>query len=114
MPAVAIVGHNWPIWLKFKGGGGLATFIGGSLATRNFSGTIIAVLIWGLSFLLIKDHDRSALVACIAAPLAFLLLGVSSPSLVFYGTSSVAIGARRIQSILEKRFSHRRQRQVPV
>ena len=58
---MAIVGHNWPIWLKFKGGGGLATFIGGSLATRNFSGTIIAVLIWGLSFLLIKDHDRSAL-----------------------------------------------------
>src|SRR5690554_3504661 len=28
---VAIIGHNWPVWLKFQGGGGLATFIGGML-----------------------------------------------------------------------------------
>lgn len=27
----AVAGHNWPIWLKFKGGKGIATIIGGSL-----------------------------------------------------------------------------------
>ena len=34
-PAFAIAGHNWPVWLRFHGGGGLATFVGGCLAPQD-------------------------------------------------------------------------------
>lgn len=105
LPAIAIAGHNWPVWLRFKGGGGLATLIGGSLVTDNFLGTVVAVLIWGLSFLLVKDHDKSALVACISAPVVMLLIDQSVQSVVFYFSSSLIIAIRRVQSILEKRVS---------
>lgn len=34
-PAFAIAGHNWPVWLRFRGGGGLATFMGACLAAAE-------------------------------------------------------------------------------
>ncbi len=105
MPAVAIAGHNWPVWLRFRGGGGLATFIGGSLVTSNFTGTVIAVIIWGVTFLVIKDHDRSALVACVLAPVVLMFANdLTASSVVFYVSSSLMIALRRIQSMLEKRL----------
>jgi glycerol-3-phosphate acyltransferase PlsY len=53
---MAMVGHNWSIFMKFKGGKGVATYIGGWLAISPWEGTvvgftggvaiIIAVAIW--------------------------------------------------------------------
>ena len=103
LPSVAIAGHNWPIWLKFKGGGGLATFIGSCLVLREIRGAIIGLIVWGISSLIFKDHDRSALMACVLTPLFMWISGNSLGSITFYTSSGLMIGARRIQSILEKR-----------
>lgn len=103
LPSVAIAGHNWPVWLKFKGGGGLATFIGGCLVLREVKGAILGLIVWGISALIFKDHDRSALTACILTPVLMWFGGTSWSSLTFYLSSGLMIGARRIQSILEKK-----------
>lgn len=107
LPSIAIAGHNWPVWLKFRGGGGLATFIGSCLVLCELKGAIIGLIVWGVSSLILKDHDRSALTACVLTPLILWMAGTaSSSSLAFYFSSGFMIGVRRVQSMLEKRRPH--------
>ncbi|MCJ7605488.1 MAG: glycerol-3-phosphate 1-O-acyltransferase PlsY [Dehalococcoidales bacterium] len=46
----AIIGHTWSVFLGFKGGRGVATFIGGLLAMYWPAGTIGAIFIIGIGF----------------------------------------------------------------
>lgn len=105
LPALAIAGHNWPIWLRFKGGGGLATFIGSSLMLANWQVMLVAIVIWGICAQIVKDHDRSAIMACLTTPVVVFLLRCSTQSLVFIGSSSLVIFLRRLQSISSKRIA---------
>ncbi|HEY8343932.1 MAG TPA: glycerol-3-phosphate acyltransferase [Bacillota bacterium] len=68
---LAIIGHNWPIWLRFHGGGGLATLIGGMLCVSSWLVILIGLVIWGILYLIIKEHNRSAIATCSVLP--FLL-----------------------------------------
>ncbi len=102
LPAIAIAGHNWPLWLRFQGGGGLATFIGSSLMLASWQVLVVAMAIWGVCAWLIRDHDRSAILACIATPVIVFLLTHSEQSLVFIGSSSLVILLRRLQSLGSK------------
>lgn len=103
LPSLAIAGHNWPVWLRFRGGGGLATFIGSSLVMTNWEGTLAAVGLWGLTYLLLRDHDRSALLACFLVSAFVPWVGQSCEWLVFYGSSSLVIALKRVQSMWDKR-----------
>ena len=55
-----ILGHCYPIWLKFKGGKGVATFFG-ILLFLQAKLFLIAVVIWGLVFILKKTSSIAAL-----------------------------------------------------
>jgi glycerol-3-phosphate acyltransferase PlsY len=101
-PAFAIAGHNWPVWLRFRGGGGLATFIGGGLALSQFPMIALGMAIWGISYLICRDHDRSAVLACLLLPLAVLAARPSFQTLTFTLTSSLAVALKRLQCIKEK------------
>ena len=59
-----IVGHIFPIWLKFKGGKGVATFIGVLLA-YNFQLFLLFTFTWLLCALLFKYSSLSAIIALI-------------------------------------------------
>lgn len=99
----AIAGHNWPIWLRFHGGGGLATFIGGMLVLSEWWVILILLAIWGVLYLVVKNHDRSACIACSVAPFVMGLLH-SSWSYFFLGMgSSFVIGIKRFASMLKNR-----------
>ena len=64
----AIAGHNYPVWLKFKGGRGLATTAGG-LIIVGFGYTVAWCAIWLVSkHLLRRDILTSNLIAIFAAP----------------------------------------------
>ncbi len=102
LPAFAIVGHNWPIWLRFRGGGGLATFVGSCLVLSDLKSALFGMAIWGLCYLVIRDHDISALTACIGVPLLFAFIGESLQTLLFYASSCLMIVLRRLQSIAAK------------
>ena len=63
----AFIGHLFPIWLKFKGGKGVATFIGVMLALSWPAGLAVA-LTWLLTALVFRMSSLSALVAAALAP----------------------------------------------
>ncbi|MBN8828484.1 MAG: glycerol-3-phosphate 1-O-acyltransferase PlsY [Sphingobacteriia bacterium] len=63
----AVLGHIFPIWLKFKGGKGVAT--GGALIVY-FSPIvgILTILSWALTFTFSRISSLSAIIACSLAP----------------------------------------------
>jgi acyl phosphate:glycerol-3-phosphate acyltransferase len=69
----AIIGHNYPIWLRFHGGRGLATAAGGMFAI-GICYTIVWCAIWFISSKIFKDILHMNLIAIILTPLVLLLL----------------------------------------
>lgn len=71
--AAAFLGHCFPVWLKFNGGKGVATFFG-TLIAASWPVGLAAGAVWLLVAFLLRISSLSALVAAaMAAPLALLL-----------------------------------------
>ncbi|OCX66565.1 glycerol-3-phosphate acyltransferase [Thioclava sp. SK-1] len=71
----AFFGHCFPVWLGFKGGKGVATFLGTMLALSWPIG-LIACATWGLAALIGCISSLSALIAAVVAPIAAYGLGM--------------------------------------
>jgi len=65
--AAAVVGHNFPFWLRFKGGKGVATALGVLLAAAWPVG-ILACLTWLLVAAVFRYSSLAALVSLAASP----------------------------------------------
>jgi len=72
--AGAVLGHIFPVWLRFKGGKGVATFLGISLALYWLAGLAVAAT-WLLMALGLRISSLSALIAVALAPFFFWLTG---------------------------------------
>ena len=93
----SFLGHCFPIWLKFKGGKGVATFIGISLALYWPAGILIC-LTWVLIAFLSRISSLSALISSLSSILWVWVLGV--PSAVFIMTVlTILIWYRHIENI---------------
>ena len=68
----AVLGHLFPVWLKFKGGKGVATFLGVALALYWPVGLLVAT-IWLGAALAFRISSLSALIAIALSPALFLL-----------------------------------------
>lgn len=69
----AFLGHCFPVWLKFKGGKGVATFLG-TLGAACWPLGLAACLIWLISALVFRISSLSALIAAsLILPLGFIL-----------------------------------------
>ena len=77
----AFLGHCFPIWLKFKGGKGVATFLGALLAAAWPVG-VLACLTWLGTALMGRISSLSALVAASAAPVFALAFGRADVALL--------------------------------
>ena len=64
----AILGHNFPVWLKFRGGKGVATTLGTLLAATPFAGAG-ACVVWLISAVIFRYSSLSALLALASAPI---------------------------------------------
>ena len=64
----AVVGHCFPIWLRFKGGKGVATGFG-VILSLNLNIGIVALLIWVLIAKVFKISSMSALIAYVLIPI---------------------------------------------
>lgn len=65
----AFIGHCYPIYLKFKGGKGVATFLGTAMAIKFPVGVVI-IITWLLAAFVSKMSSLAALIAAIAGTIA--------------------------------------------
>ncbi|MBD3625580.1 MAG: glycerol-3-phosphate 1-O-acyltransferase PlsY [Rhodobacteraceae bacterium] len=70
----AFLGHLFPVWLGFKGGKGVATYLGILLALAPQAG-LAACATWLVTALIFRISSLSALVAATLAPAWMLILG---------------------------------------
>ena len=70
----AFLGHLFPVWLKFKGGKGVATYLGVTLALVPFAAVAFAAS-WLLTARLSRYSSLSALVASLVTPFVAAYFG---------------------------------------
>ena len=85
----AFLGHVFPIWLKFKGGKGVATYVG-ILFSINILLGLIFVVSWGFVFLILRYSSLSSIVGSLSIPL-YLFVTDEKSSVIFFITMFVLI-----------------------
>jgi len=66
------LGHVFPIWLKFKGGKGVATYVG-ILFSINLIFGLIFIISWIVTFLISKYSSLSSLMASLTVPIYLIV-----------------------------------------
>ena len=81
----ALLGHIFPIWASFRGGKGIATLLGVTLAVHP-QAALLAVLIFMTVFLITHYVSLSAICGALAFPIVLVLLyKCNFPSLIAFG-----------------------------
>ena len=78
----SILGHNYPVWLGFKGGKGVATYIGVLLGLA-WPIALAFCLVWLAAAALTRYSSLAALVASAAAPVLLWITGARREALLF-------------------------------
>jgi glycerol-3-phosphate acyltransferase PlsY len=71
--AGALIGHLYPVWLKFKGGKGVATFLG-ILIPLFWQAAIVYAAVWILLLLTIRISSVAGMSAAVSAPVVAAIL----------------------------------------
>lgn len=82
------LGHVFPIWLKFKGGKGVATYVG-ILFSINLTIGFVFIGVWFFTFLISKYSSLASLIASFTIPI--YLLFFNNENLIFFSIMFVLI-----------------------
>lgn len=70
---LAILGHMFPVWLRFKGGKGVATAVGG-FALLSPKAILIALVVFAVIFAITRYVSVASVIAALAFPMGFRLV----------------------------------------
>ena len=84
----AFLGHVFPIWLKFKGGKGIATYVG-ILFSINLTIGFVFIGVWFFTFLISKYSSLSSLLGSLSVPI--YLFFFTSQNLIFFSIMFILI-----------------------
>ena len=76
------IGHVFPLWLKFKGGKGVATYVG-ILFCINVLFGLLFISTWLLLYFIFKYSSLSSLLATLSIP-AYILFFLSGQNIIFF------------------------------
>ena len=92
--AGALVGHLYPVWLKFKGGKGVATLLGILIPLLPIGAAIYA-LVWLGLLLAIRISSVSGMLAAVSAPVSAAVLGEQLLFPMFLGFALLVVWKHR-------------------
>jgi glycerol-3-phosphate acyltransferase PlsY len=84
----AFLGHLFPVWLGFKGGKGVATYVG-VLAALAWQVALVFAAVWLAVAVLLRLSSLAALLATLAVPVVLYLYGQPVMALVFAAMSAL-------------------------
>ena len=82
------LGHVFPIWLKFNGGKGVATYVG-ILFSINLSIGLVFIGVWFITFLISKYSSLSSLFASLAIPIYLFIF--TNQNFIFFSIIFILI-----------------------
>ncbi len=95
--AGAFIGHIFPVWLGFKGGKGVATYLG-VLLGLVWQGALVFAVVWLAMAFLFRYSSLAALTAAVAVPIALFFL--STPQIAgLFAVMSLIVIARHHENI---------------
>ncbi|OEF96022.1 glycerol-3-phosphate 1-O-acyltransferase PlsY [Desulfuribacillus alkaliarsenatis] len=94
----AIIGHNWPIYLKFQGGKGVATTIG-VVASLVFIPALLSALIAIVFLALTRYVSLASIIFTVLIPIFILLLDYPITYFVFTIIMAILVCVRHIENI---------------
>ncbi len=78
----AFIGHLFPVWIGFKGGKGVATYLG-VLIGLAWPGALVFAAVWIVTALLTRYSSLAALIASVIVPIALYSRGYSAIAILF-------------------------------
>jgi len=90
----AFVGHLFPVWLGFKGGKGVATYLG-VLIGLAWKIALVFAVVWLIMAAIFRYSSLAALTACVAVPIVLYLRGQNEFAIAFLAMSALVFYRHR-------------------
>ena len=90
----AVIGHVFPIWLKFRGGKGVATALG-VIMVVNPKVLVIFLVAWTIFFLPFRYPSISSIMAIVASAIGMFFLESFQTFLVFLAIATIVIAKHK-------------------
>jgi glycerol-3-phosphate acyltransferase PlsY len=92
--AGALIGHLYPVWLKFKGGKGVATLLG-ILIALLWQAAVVYAIVWIGLLLIVRISSVSGMIAAASAPVSAAVFGHQELLPMFLGFALLVIWKHR-------------------
>lgn len=92
--AGAIIGHLYPVWLRFRGGKGVATFLGALIPLMPVAAMLYAA-VWLFLLATVRISSLAGLGAAVSAPLAAAAMGEDSLFPLFLAVALLIVWRHR-------------------
>jgi len=94
----AFLGHVFPIWLKFKGGKGVATYIGFLFGLNPYI-ALLFLLVWLVTAFVSKYSSLGSLIAILVAPAYYIFINFNFYILIFFIYLTLIIYLKHTENI---------------